>query len=376
MEGTMRAMVVTEPGKMELQELPIPKIGPRDILFKISYAAVCGGDLPAFYEGRYIQHYPITIGHEFTGYVVEVGEEVKDIPVGMRFMGTNLEWCGDSEACKSGNVFACEDITKKGLGFGRDGVFAEYSVIHNAMLGVSVIPLPDNINDLIGSTCEPMCVGAGVADTLNVKDGDHIVIYGAGIIGQSLIQAIKAQWPNTEIAVVNRSTFRLDLAKISGADYVISPTPDKPAIDTLREIWGPANYTYHYGEGNTEAVDVDIALECTGNPDIVAECFHVVKNYGTVSLVAGYADGYRAPIAPADLFFKAINYVPGLNGNFGKSVQLTAEGKFKMEHLITHVFPLEQLNEAFAMSKNTKASCKVCVKVDPTAPDFPYNKQD
>ena len=73
MEGTMRAMVVTEPGKMELRHVPIPKIGPKDILFKITYASVCGGDLPAFYEGRYIQHLPIKIGHEFKGYVLEAG---------------------------------------------------------------------------------------------------------------------------------------------------------------------------------------------------------------------------------------------------------------------------------------------------------------
>lgn len=374
MDGTMKAMVVTEPGKMELREVPIPKIGPKDILFKISYASVCGGDLPAFYEGRYVQHYPITIGHEFTGYVVEVGDEVEDIPVGMRFMGTNLEWCGECEACKSGNVFACEDITKKGLGFGRDGVFAEYSVLHNAKLNVSVYPLPDTINDLCGATCEPMCVGAGVADTLNIKDGDHIAVYGCGIIGQSLIQAIKAQWPNTEIAAINRSTFRLELAKESGADYLIS-NKDRPAIDQLREIWGSSNYAYHYGEGHTDAVNCDVALEVTGNPDIVAECFHVVKNYGTVSLVAGYSDDYKAPIRPADLFFKAINYVPGLNGNFGKSVQLMAEGKFNTTHLITHVYPLEKLEEAFEMARHTKQSCKVCIKVDPEAPDYPFNEQ-
>lgn len=373
MEGTMRAMVVTEPGKMELRQVPIPKIGPKDILFKITYASVCGGDLPAFYEGRYIQHYPITIGHEFTGYVVEAGEEVKDIPVGMRFMGTNIQWCGECEACKAGRFFECEDVVKKGLGFGVDGVFAEYGVLHNAMLNVSVYPLPDSINDLEGATCEPMCVGAGVADTLGIKDGDKVVIYGTGIIGQSLIQTIKAQW-DCEVAVVNRSTFRLDLAKESGADIVISPTKDKPAIETLRELWGTSTYAYHYE--NSKSGNADVVVECTGNPDIVAECFRVVRNGGTVSLVAGYSDDYTAPIAPADLFFKSIHYVPGLNGNFAKSVQYMAEGKFKTTHLITHVYPLEQLEEAFKMAKNTKESCKVCIKVDPNAPDFPYNKQN
>ena len=176
MEGTMRAWFVTEPGKMEMREVPIPKIGPKDILFKVSYAAVCGSDLHAFDYGMAIQHYPIILGHEFTGYVVEAGSEVKDIPVGMRFMGTNIQWCGQCDACKAGDVFNCPDVTRNGLGFGVDGVFAEYCVLHNAMRNVSVYPLPDNINDMEGATCEPMCVGAGMADPLDVHDGDHVVI--------------------------------------------------------------------------------------------------------------------------------------------------------------------------------------------------------
>ncbi len=376
MEGTMRAWFITAPGKMEMREVPIPKIGPKDILFKVSYAAICGGDLPAFKKGSYLQHYPITTGHEFTGYVVEVGDEVKDIPVGLRFMGTNIQWCGECEACKSGNFFACDDVTRKGLGFGVNGVFAEYSVLHNAMLNISVYPLPDSINDLEGATCEPMCVGAGVADITGLKGGERVAIYGAGIIGQSILQTIKAQWPDCQVAMINRSTFRLDLAKQSGADYVISPTADKPAIDSLRELWGTSNYAYHYGPGKSEAVNVDVVYECTGNPDIVAECFHAVRNGGTVCLVAGYSDDYRAPIAPADLFFKSVHYAPGLAGNFAKSVQYMAEGKFKTTHLITHVFPLEELPKAFEAASDTKHSCKVCLKVDPAAPDYPYNKQD
>ena len=70
MEGTMKAMVLEGPGRLVYQQVPIPKIGPRDILFKISYAAVCGGDLPAYRDLHYLQHTPIIIGHEFTGYVV------------------------------------------------------------------------------------------------------------------------------------------------------------------------------------------------------------------------------------------------------------------------------------------------------------------
>lgn len=375
MKGTMKAWFVTGPGKMEMREVPIPEIGPKDILFKISYAAICGGDHYAYHDNRYLQKLPITIGHEFCGYVVEAGSEVKDIPVGMRFMGTNIQWCGECPACKSGNFFACDDVTRMGLGFGVDGVFAEYSVLHNAMLNVSVYPLPDNVNDRDGALCEPFCVGAGITDLLNLKDGDNVVIYGAGIIGQSMLQTIKAQYPNCKVAMVNRSKFRLELAKISGADYLISPTAERPAYDQLKEIFGLCGYTYHYGD-NTEALNVDCAVDCAGSSSVIAECFKIAKNYGKVALVAGYGDEQTAPIHPADIFFKALTVIPGLGGNFAKSVQYMSEGKFKPDHLVTHVFPLEQLDKAFEAADSHGNSCKVVIKVDPNAPDYPYNKQN
>lgn len=99
---------------------------PQRSLASVSTAAACS----------------ITPGHEFTGYVVEAG-----------------------------NVFSCPDMTRNGLGFGVNGVFAEYIVLHNAMLNVSIYPLPDNVNDLAGATCEPMRVGASMADAL---DGDGV----------------------------------------------------------------------------------------------------------------------------------------------------------------------------------------------------------
>lgn len=378
MEGFMKAMVLEGPGKLVYKEVPIPKIGPRDVLFKISYASVCGGDLPAYRDLHYLQHTPIIIGHEFTGYVVEVGDQVKDIPVGMRFMGTSIEGCGECEVCKNGGKdWECPYSTKFGLGFGRDGVFAEYSVIHHAQLGVSVHPLPDNINDLVGSTCEPMCVGIGNVDSL-IKPkprGERIVIFGAGIIGQSFIQAFKAECEQCEVAVVDMSDFRLSLAKQSGADYIINPSDGKSAYEVLAGIWGYGEYAYHSRE-TKPCGNATIAVECTSNMGCVAEAMDIVTSGGKVCYAAGYGDDDKALIRPVNMMMKGVQVIPGLMGNFAKSVQYMSEGKFRTEHLITHVYPLEQLDEAIHKSMDAKHSCKVCIKVDPTFPDYPYNKQD
>lgn len=375
MKGIMKAWFLTEPGKMELRRVPIPQIGPRDILFRVSYASICGGDLTAVKRGTYIRHYPITGGHEFTGHVVEAGREVQDIPVGLRFMGINFQYCGRCSACRAGARIACEAIARSWFGFGVNGVFAEYGVLHNAIRNVSVFPLSDRINDLEGTTCEPMSIGVAIANALQLNGGENVVIYGAGIIGQSVLQTIKARWPDCRVAVVNRSRLRLDLARESGADYLITPSADRPASDVLRELWGTSSYFSHYGPEHSEAVNADVAMDCSGSPDTVAECFRVVKNCGTVCLAAGYSDACRASIAPADLFLKNIRFVAGVGGDYSRTIQYMDSGQLRPTHLITHVFPLEQLPEALAASAQTRSCCKVCIKVDSTAPDYPYNKQ-
>ena len=194
MDGAMRAMVLEDREKLVLRELPIPRIGPDDILFRVLYASICGTDLPSYRDLHYLQKMPVVLGHEFTGVVVETGSRVKDIPVGLRFMGTNFEWCGICEACLCGDVIACPTVINRQLGAGRDGIFAEYAVLHKARLGLSVFPLPDCINDLEGTLCEPMGVGVtSVNGVLHPTDSDRIVVYGAGIInipyrhGQCLI---------------------------------------------------------------------------------------------------------------------------------------------------------------------------------------------
>ncbi len=379
MQGMMKAMVLEDRQKLVYKEVPIPEIGPRDVLFKVSYAAVCGADLPIYNELHYLTKLPIIIGHEFTGYVVEVGSEVKDIPVGMRFMGTSIEGCGECEVCRNGGKdWECPYSTRYGLGFGRDGVFAEYSVIHHAALGISVIPLPDSINDLQGAICEPMCVGIGNVETFihPKKTGERIVIYGAGIIGQSFVQAFRSVCDEAEIAIVDVSDFRLNLAKQSGADIIINPAKEgRSAYDILAERWGYGEYPRHLRE-TKPCGNATIAVECTSNMGCFAEATEIVTGYGKVCFAAGYGDEQRATIRPDTMMQKAIQVIPGLMGNFRQSVANIADGTFKVDHMVTHVYPLERLDEAIHKSMDAQHSCKVAIKVDPTAPDYPYNKQE
>lgn len=374
MDGTMRAIVLEDREKLVLRELPIPQIGPDDILFRVLYASICGTDLPSYRDLHYLQKMPVVLGHEFTGVVVETGSHIKDIPVGLRFMGTNFEWCGTCEACLRSDVTACPTVINRQLGAGRNGVFAEYAVLHKARLGLSVFPLPDCINDLEGTLCEPMGVGVtSVNGVLHPTDSDRIVVYGAGIIGQSYIQAIKAVC-NCEVAAVDISDLRLDLARQSGADLVINPSKGITAYDYLTEHWGYGSFAYH-PESCRASGNATIAIDCTSNMGCVSEATEIVGMNGRVCLAAGYGDEQVAKIRPMNLMLKGVQVFPGWGGNFQGSIDYIASGKYSVGHLITHIYPLEDLELAFHAALDPQRSCKVCIKVAKDEPDFPYNRQ-
>lgn len=370
MKETMKAVVLVEPQKFELREVPVPKAGPKDIVFKVIFAGVCGSDFPIYKEGLFVPSLPQIIGHEFSGVVVEKGAEVEGIEIGDRIMGTNIEWCGECEYCKSGNHWSCPYMSIKGLGFGVPGVFAEYSKINNAMLGVSVHKLPDTANDLLMAAAEPMCVGAGNIPAVDVQPNDKVVIFGAGIIGESHMQRVK-QIPGTQVIMIDYSQKRLDISKKLGADYIVNPTIDGDGAEKVMDIWGDTIFAYNFGKKICGKADV--VFECTGNSKAFTQAFKVVRPGGKVC-IAGTCET-MAEIHPQWIELKAPKIYSGLNGNFAESVRMIGTGEFKVEDLITHVYPLEELEEAFQMAMNSKESLKVMIKVDETAPDYLYNKQ-
>ena len=120
------------------------------------------------------------------------------------------------------------------------------------------------------------------------KEGERVVVFGAGMIGQSFIQAFKAEC-NCEVAAVDMSDFRLELAKQSGADYIINPSRGKSAYETMAEIWGYGEYPYH-AQANNPCGNATIAVECTGNVHCVNEALDIVTGSGKVCLAGSFGD--------------------------------------------------------------------------------------
>lgn len=375
MEGMMRAMVLEEPGKLVLKHVPIPKPGPRDVLLKVKYAGICGSDFPIYKEGLFVPKLPQIIGHEASAVIVEKGDQVEGFEVGDRVTGTNIQFCGHCPACKAtpaGELaWGCENIATLGLGFGVPGVFADYFMIYDVLPNISLFKIADTVDDLEAAMAEPMCTGAGWYKVPDPKPGDKIVIIGAGIIGESVLQQL-LDIPDVEIVMVDYSQMRLDIAKKMGAHHICNPAKDGDALDYVIGLWGNKEFLYNYGDrisGNA-----DIVYECSGNAKAWGQAVQIAKPGGKVATV-GTCEG-MAEISPQWIQLKQVQLLGGLYGSIGQSVADINAGKLKVRELATHVFPLEKLDEAFQVAMDSQRSLKVLIKVDESAPDYPYNKKD
>ena len=207
MDGKMKVAVMEDIGKMNLVERPIPKPQKNEVLVKLEYVGICGSDLHYYEHGRigdYIVKPPFVLGHEASGIIVEIGENVKNLKLGDRVALEPGKTCGNCEFCKKGLYNLCPDV----VFFATppvDGVFQEY-VAHEAAL---CFKLPDNMTTLEGALIEPLAVGFHAAIQGDAHLGQTAVVMGAGCIGLVSILALKARGVNN-IYVVDIIEKRLD----------------------------------------------------------------------------------------------------------------------------------------------------------------------
>ena len=239
----MKAVRMVEAGKsLELQEIPIPDIGGKDILVRVRAAGICHSDAHYRAGRSTMGRLPITLGHVVAGIVEKVGTQVSDVKVGERVcLHYNIS-CGECEYCKAGNDQFCPSVRM--LGHHVDGGYAEFI----AVPARNAITLPDEIPFEEGATL--MCASATALHALSksrVKQGETVAVFGVGGLGMSAIQLAKAAGASKVFAVdIQRD--KLELASEYGATPVDASRVD--AVEELRKL--------------TNNKGVDVALEMIG----------------------------------------------------------------------------------------------------------------
>jgi threonine 3-dehydrogenase len=211
MAERMKALIKAkpEPG-IWMDEVPVPEPGPTEVLIKVRKTAICGTDVHIYNWDDWSKAtipVPMTIGHEFAGEIVAVGEEVEDFAPGDRVSGEGHIVCGHCRNCRAGREHLCRDT--KGVGVNRPGAFAEYLVIpeHNAY------KLPDDLPDEIGAILDPFGNAAHTALSFDLV-GEDVLITGAGPIG-IMAGAIAKKIGARHIVITDINPFRLRIPSTS-----------------------------------------------------------------------------------------------------------------------------------------------------------------
>lgn len=335
----MKAAVLSEYRKIQWQEVKKPEITDSEVLVRVSYAGICGSDQHVF-NGDFHPRttLPLIQGHEFAGTIVKVGKNVTGFKQGDRVTVDPIFWCGECAACGLGHFPACKSL--KLLGIDVHGGFGEYVTVKDFMSH----KIEPNISDKHAALIEVLSIGFHACNRAGLKKNDTVAIFGAGKVGQSILQAAHTMTQNT-IFMVDILKKRLEIAKKTYPHiYTINAQEEDPVAVIVKL---------------TDERGVDVAFEAVGHAHSipnrfppVRQCVQSIRGGGTVC-VLGLADE-PVPMLMKEIIFKEGKIVASrvTHGEFEKTIQQMSMGHLNPDALISCEIPANRTQEAFELLEN------------------------
>lgn len=263
----MTAAILYGRKDVRVERVPVPQIGPGEVLVRVRTALTCGTDLKVWLRGYHARMIvpPSVFGHEFSGTVEAVGAGVSAFQPGMRVVAANSAPCGECFYCRRGAETVCEDLLF------LNGAYAEYVRVPARIVERNLLEIPPRLSFAEAALVEPLaCVVRGFEET-QVQAGDTVAVLGAGPIGLMFLQL--AKWHGARVIVAGRRQTRLDAAARLGADHVV----DASAGDLVSQV----KALTEGGRG------VDRVIECAGHPDAWEMAVSMARKGGLVQLFGG-----------------------------------------------------------------------------------------
>jgi threonine dehydrogenase-like Zn-dependent dehydrogenase len=338
----MKAAVFYGPNDTRVEELGKPDLSKTGIIVKVRACGICGSDLHFYRLGGKRMHPGTVMGHEFSGDVVEVGDAVKDIKIGDRVSAISFQPCFTCAMCRAGLYEMCPKQLSGGIDI--HGAYAEYVSVPLAVLDKTVFKLADDVTYEEGALLEPFGVGYLAATRADPRHSDVVAIFGAGIIGLSCVVALKA-FGVSKIIVIETSRLRLQTAGGLGADVLVNATEEDVAARIAEATGG---------------VGLDLALECTGVRKPFFTALKTLRLGGKMVQVGVFTEAFE--FNPVTLTDKWLTITGFVGGDYFSSAAAVNGHAIDFKKLVTHVFPLEKINEAFSAQSKPEESIKVVVK--------------
>ena len=343
MPKMMKAAVFVEPGRIVLQDKPMPNVGALDALIKISTTTICGTDVHIL-KGEYPVARGLTVGHEPVGVIHQLGSAVNGYREGQRVVAGAITPSGWSNACLCGvgsQDGAGTPHGWKAMGgwkFGNtiDGCQAEYVVVPDAMANLAAVP--DDLSDEQVLMCpDIMSTGFGGAERGGIRIGDSVAVFAQGPIGLCATAGAKLSGAATIIGV-DRLRNRLEIAKRMGADHVI----DSSAVDPVEEIMRL-----------TDGRGVDVAIEALGTQATFEACLRVLRPGGTLSSLGVYSGDLKIPLGAfaSGLGEHTIvtSLCPGGKERMRRLMSVIQAGRVDLSPMVTHRFKLDDIEAAYEL---------------------------
>jgi 2-desacetyl-2-hydroxyethyl bacteriochlorophyllide A dehydrogenase len=320
----MKAMVLTAPSELALEEVAKPQADARQVLVRVTHSGICGTDYK-IYNGSIPVRYPRIMGHEMAGEVVDAGGA--DVRPGDRVIVDPELFCGACFHCRIGQTHLCP----RGSLLGRDvnGGFAEFL----SAPASQVYPLPENIDRRQAPMIQVLTTCLHAQRQIDIFAGEYVVVLGLGVTGQLHVQLAKAR--GATVIGITRAAEKRALAETLGADYTIPGGDD--AVAKVREI--------------TEGRGADAVIETTGVISQLSAAINMARSGGRI-LMFGIITAKEGALPFYDLYFKELSLINARvakGEDYPGAIGLVQRGQVRLEPLISDVMPLGELKAAIGM---------------------------
>ena len=327
----MKAFVKTgyEPGEAGIEDVPVTRPGPGEVLLRVASCGICGSDVHAFRSDAGFEWVrpPMTLGHEFSGTVEEIGPDVTRVSPGDRVVAVAIQGCGRCDVCLSGSTQLCPD--RVAVGLSRDGGMAGYAVMPEQHL----IPVPEGLDLTVAALGEPLSVAVRAVNVrADIKFGQRVVVSGPGPIG--VLCGMLARLRGAEVlltGVGQDSEVRLPAAESVGLRT--ANLSEEPLEEHLRRS---------FGEGAP-----DVWIESSGSVKALGSALETVRPGGTVTVVGLYAE--EMLFAPTQAVRRELSVLFSYSCNradYQVALDLLGRDAVDLRPLLSK-YPLEDAPEAF-----------------------------
>lgn len=326
---------------IRVEEMPVPEIGPGELLVQVKACGLCGSDAMTWYAD---EKAPTVLGHEPTGLVAEVGQGVGGFEVGDRLFVHHHVACLVCHYCLRGNYSQCETFKATYI---DPGGFAEYIRVPALNVERDVLHLPSEISFEAGTLIEPLACAIRGMRRVRVEPGDTVAILGAGVSGLLFAQLARL-WGAGLVVVIDLVDYRLDMAKRLGADLTIEA--GEGALSRFKAL--------------NEGRGADLVIVTPGNIEAMEEGLRWAGRGGTILLYAPSSPGERLPLDTNDIFWWELTLTTTYSCSHKDTrtaLEFIRRGRIQVETLITHRLGLDQVAEGLRLMAEAQDSLKIVI---------------